>query len=171
MPTDTERPDSTTAAVDGDCCFSQSDPLEDCFDLLLFHIANVSFCGGKIKPQMQGDRSEVIPVAPNGQSAPAVSPQVCYSTCCIPKSVTAALIQNNFDNEHFYRFGKVFRGFHYLSLALIRVFASLSGYDEITCNPRSASSLFQLSFFGPFGFLHLSFSAFPLLPCVVFYFL
>lgn len=80
MPTDTERPDSTAAAaVDGECRFSQSDSLEVCFYLLLFHIANVSFCGGKVKPQMQGVPSEVIPVAPNGQPAPAVSPQVCYS--------------------------------------------------------------------------------------------
>lgn len=57
----------------------------------------------KVKPQMQGSPSEVIPVAPNSQSVPAVSPQVCYSTFCIPKSVTASVVQINFDDGHFYK--------------------------------------------------------------------
>lgn len=103
MPTDTERADSTAAAVNGGCRCSPSDALKVCFCLLLLHIANVSFCGENVKPQMQGVPSEVVPVAPNGQSAPAVSPQVCYSTCRIPESVPASNIQNNFDGEHFYK--------------------------------------------------------------------
>lgn len=116
MLTDTQRPDST-AAVGGECRFSQRESLEVYFYLLLFHIADVSFCGGKVNPQIQGVPSEVVPVAPNGQSAPAVSPQVCYCTCCITKSVMASIIQNNF--EHFYKvhlFGMIFRGFDCLSL-------------------------------------------------------
>lgn len=103
MRTDAERPDSTTAAVDGECCFNQTDSLKVYFYLFLFHIGNVSFCGKKVKPQMQGSPSEVIPVAPNSQSVPAVSPQVCYSTFFVPTSVTASVIQINFDDEHFYK--------------------------------------------------------------------
>lgn len=139
MPTDAERPDSTTtAAVDGECRFSQSDSLKVCFCLLLFHIAYVSFCGVKVNPQMQGIPSEVTPVAPNSQSAPAVSPQVCYSTSCIPESVTASVIQINFDDdEHFYKQSSArklsvrddLQRIRLFVFNLIRVFSSSSGYD------------------------------------------
>lgn len=91
--------------------------------LSLFHIANAIFCGVKVKPPMQGVPSEVLLVAPNVQSAPAVSPQVCYSICCIFKSVTYSIIHNRFNGElfdkpslSFLRFGVIFRGFDYLAL-------------------------------------------------------
>lgn len=52
---------------------------------LLLYTANVaSFCAGQGKPQMQGVQSEAVPVTPNSQSAPAVSPQVHYCTCLWP---------------------------------------------------------------------------------------
>lgn len=62
---------------------------------LLFHSVNViTSCDVQIKPPTQGVQSEAVPVAPNSQSAPAVSPQVCCSPCFGLKSMVAATVHN-----------------------------------------------------------------------------
>lgn len=96
MLTDAERPDSTTAAaVGGECCINQYASVEVGFCLLLFHSANViTSCDVQVKPPTQGVQSEAGPVAPNSQSAPAVSPQVCCSPCYGLKSMVAATVRH-----------------------------------------------------------------------------
>lgn len=147
------------------------------FCLLPYQCANlITSCGAQVKPPMQGVQSEAVPVAPNSQSAPAVSPQVCCSPCYDLKSMAATTICRrntllHFQNNcPFYERKRLFRMiFHRMRKITYKRFGVLcfNWVSVSRLNFQVPLFHFQLWFFGRFGFLLFSFSGFPLLPSVV----